>query len=339
MGATTSVVDFSDLFTDLLNRARSETGDTPTTNIAKRYINTGLQDMHLGTAEKLPWAERRNHLITQPSYSTGTIAITKGSTSLTGTGTLWNTNNDFSVSNARAGGKIKLTGPETYTVDSVGSDTAITLAEKYVGDTISSLGSYNYFEDAYALEADFGRPLDQRSFGDGWNIPLIGRNEFRRRYPRNNLTGTIVVASIMDHEFVSNATPVRKIHFHRAPTKSELIPYSYITRYLAVSSSGTRAESLSADADEPIVPMRMRTMIVLRALHIWLRDRKDDANADKVLAEYQGWVDRMVGDNEIGDTRPRIHMATSMYTRKARMPYRRTGRRYDINGRFDRMQS
>src|SRR3990167_10782650 len=110
MSATTQPTDFSDLFTDLQNRVRVNTGVTATENQAKRYINTALQDMHIGFGEKFPWAERDDVLRTQAQYTTGTVTITKGSTALTGASTLWNTANSFSVNNVRVGGKITING-------------------------------------------------------------------------------------------------------------------------------------------------------------------------------------------------------------------------------------
>ncbi|MHC4646320.1 MAG: hypothetical protein ACYTBJ_12535 [Planctomycetota bacterium] len=465
MATTEAVRTFGDIYTDLLNRVRATTGYTPTENQAKRYANTGLIDMHLGTAEKLSWAERQSHLILQPSYSTGTVAITQGATAVTGAGsTLWNTANAWSINNTRPGGKMKVSGTQdTYTVSAVGSDTSITLAEKFVGSTVTA-ATYLYFEDEYTLAPDYGRPVDVRSFADGFDIGLIGRTEFRRRYPRNNVTGTVSVATIFDEDrfgapvisinatdtshdvdvavgtcrdstntvdilttalvkrldatwsagtgvgglnatdyaagtndmeasttyyffvimdatgtvdagadkdinctnlladsgytyyrrlatIVTNAagniftltlfggsTPLRKIRFHHPPAAAQLIPYSYITRYLVINSNGIRTEQMVNDADEPIVPHRFRTAIVLRGLYWWYRDRLDDARSAEVLQEYNSWVARMAGDNEIGDVRPKFRPNMTPYKRRARRPWSGSGRRFDINGRFDRME-
>ena len=90
MSATSQPTDFSDLFTDLQNRVHVITGVTATANQAKRYINIALHDMHLGFGEKFYWAEREAQLITHAEYTTGTVAVTIGSTTITGTSTAWN---------------------------------------------------------------------------------------------------------------------------------------------------------------------------------------------------------------------------------------------------------
>ena len=66
MAATTQPTDFSDLYTDLMNRVRADTSVATTETIAKRLINIALQDMHIGT--RFPWAERDAHLTTHPKY-------------------------------------------------------------------------------------------------------------------------------------------------------------------------------------------------------------------------------------------------------------------------------
>ncbi|GAG28422.1 unnamed protein product, partial [marine sediment metagenome] len=82
MSSTSQVTTFLDLYTDLQNRAREQTGITATETQAKRYINIALHDMHLGQGEKYPWAERNGVIITQAQYTTGTIAVNKGGTFL-----------------------------------------------------------------------------------------------------------------------------------------------------------------------------------------------------------------------------------------------------------------
>lgn len=337
MSATSQPQDFQDLYTDLLNRVRSQTGQNATLNQSKRYINIALQDAHIGFREQFPWAERHAVLRTQPEYNTGTVTITKGSTTLTGSGTLWNTNNEFSVANARTTGKITIAGSqEVYTISAVGSDTSITLNESFIDDDVSA-ETYNYFEDEYDLHADFLRPFDFRSFDQNDEIPLIGRREFRVRYPRNKTTGKPVVGTIVDRAFVGNTTPVRRIVFHQPPDKAFLIPYSFITNKLAVSSTGVAQENLSADTDEPIVPLPYRHAIVFHALGNWYRDKKDDTRSQEAFAQYTDVMLRISGDIEIGSPRPQIRPRLHAYA--SRSPYRRRGSRHTLGSSFDEIRS
>ena len=340
MSSTTQPTTFSDLYTDLLNRMRADTtSGTTTEGHAKRAINGALMDMHIGFREKFPWAERTAQLITQQDYTTGTISISQGSTTLTGSSTVWTTNNAFGVANARAGGKIQINGQEIYEVSSVGGATTITLTSKYVGADVAAGSSYKYFEDEYALASDFLRPVEVNSFDLDASIELVDRKTFRREFVRNNTPGRPTVATIVDKAFGASTARSRKIIFARPPGDFYLIPYSYITTNLAVASNGTEAVSLSADTDEPIVPLQYRHIIVLHALKNWYRDKKNDPRSQVVASEYTDAMIRLAQDGEIGSPRSSIEPRNRQYKNAARRPWRGLGSRpYQTNGEFDRLE-
>jgi len=310
MSTTESPRTFVDLYTDLINRVRADSADTDgtTTNkqLAQRYINLSLQDMHIGTTESVPWAERSRNLITQPKYDTGTVSINIGSTALVGVLTEWNTANTFGTNNARVGGKIRLNGTrDTYKVTAVNSDTSITLSPAFIGEANLSAAAYIYFEDDYALDDDFLRPPN--------------------------------VCMFFDDDFVGNTTRVRKIRFHRPPDRLFIFPYSFITNKLVINASGVAKEQFSDDTDEPIVPLQYRFVIVLKALEIWYRDRKDDARSQEVAQEYNSTLLRILSDQEFASPRLKFRPNVSPYRRRARSPWRNTGR-FSTDDRFDHLE-
>lgn len=340
MSATSQPTTFSDLYTDLQNRVRETTGVTATQNIAKRAINTALQDMHVGTGEKFPWAERHAVLVTQDDYSTGTVSISQGSTTLTGSGTAWNTANAFGVNNVRAGGKVVISGgEEVYEVSSVASDTSLTLTSAYT-QADASATTYVYFEDEYALASDFLKPVDAQFFDEDTDIELIGRREFRLRYPRNRIIGKPLVGTLVQRNFSGDTTPVRKIRFWKPPDDFYSIPYNYVTSQLVVQSNGTRSTSLVNDDDEPIVPLAFRHAIVFHALYHHFRDMKDDQRSQEVKAEYVEILSRVLNDQEVGSSRPQIRPRLGQYRGSAAQPYkRRRGQRiYTTGSRFDEIR-
>lgn len=336
MSSTSQVSTFLDLTTDLINRVRENVGTTAAATIAKRYINVANQDVYLLGAEKMPWTERRATITTHERYVTGTLTATRGSTAITGAGTAWNTNNADGVPNMRAGGKLTISGSQdVYSVVSVGSDTAAVIAPAYISPTTAAL-SYTYFEDEYALASDFSRPMDLRAFDVGRTIEIVGRQEFRRHHPRNRVPSpTIRHAVILDLPFSGSSAPVRKVQFAPPPSAVKIVVYDYVTRNVAVSSAGVAAENLSADSDEPTLPLRWRHLIVLHALYHWYRDRKDDPRSQEAKAEYEQLRDRLLGDLEVGQQRPSIAPRSWVYRSRAQRPWR-AGRRsgYDTGG-FD----
>ena len=306
--------------------------------IAKRLINTSLHDMHLGTDYKFPWAERHGRLIVRAQYTTGTVTITKGSTTLTGTSTVWTTTDAFTIANARANGKVLINGGRTpYVVSSVGGAGTITLTSQFTEDDVTD-GTYIYFEDEYALASDFLRPVDVQTFSDECSIDLIGRTEFRRRYPLNVTLGRPRVACIVDAAPSGSTAPIRRVKFHQPSSLAMTVPYDYITANLAVSSAGVAAANLSADTDEPIVPLRYRHAIFYHALSAWYRDRKDDARSQEAKGEYTDIMLRVMADSDVGANRPQFRPRVSHYAARAKRPYSGSGGRFDINGRFDRME-
>ncbi|MFZ2651280.1 MAG: hypothetical protein WA210_14355 [Burkholderiaceae bacterium] len=332
---------FSDLYGALLARLRQDSGNSIQLAQAKQHINLALMNMHMGFGEKFPWAERSATLITQAKYTTGTVSVSVGSTSLTGVSSLWNTSNSYGVANARAGGKLVLAGaPDVYEVASVGSDTAITLATRYVASAALSAETYTYFEDEYDLATDFLKPVDLQSFDTDRQIPLISRTDFRRMAPRSNVTGKIRYACIQDRAPSGNVTPRRRVRFYMPPDTTVLIPYAYVTKHLVVSSAGTAQEEFSADTDEPIVPRIYRHAIVLKAKAEWYLDKKDDPErAERSEAEYNTFMLRVLADGDIGEPRMRIEPRVGSYRRAAARPWSGgSGGRYDLNGKFDRLE-
>lgn len=323
MSATSQLTTYSDLYTDLINRVRENTGTTAATTIAKRYINVANQDLYLQGAEKMPWAERRATITTHARYTTGTLTATRGSTTITGVGTAWNTLNSDGVANMRVNGRITIAGQQdVYRVTAVAGDTSATITPAYIGETESSL-LYTYFEDEYALASDFSRPMDLRAFDSGRDIRLLGRQEFRRLYPRNRIPAVRVRhATILDLPFSGSTVPVRVVQFAPPPSDVQFIHYDYITSNVAMSTLGVGAANLSADADEPILPLRWRHLIVFHALYHWYRDRKDDPRSQEAKAEYEQLKDRLLGDNEVGQQKPTVTPRSAVYRSRAKRPWR-----------------
>ena len=340
MSSVTEVRTFADIYGEILSRMRQNSSVTAIVNQAKRYANTGMHEMVFGFEYKLPWLERDSHIITAAPYTTGTIQIDRGSTTLNGTSTLWTTTNDYGVANARTTGKFNLGTNDIYTIASVGGAGTVTLNERYVAsDDLAAGASYTYYEDEYTLASDFLKPLDWKTFSQPNKITLIGRNDFRRAYPWN-VPGTPRVATLLDKSFDGSTTPVFRVQFYPYPSTNLLIPYSYITKNLSVTAAGVEQTSMVDDTDEPALPIRYRNAIVLYGIYTWYRDKKDDiARAEGAKADYQDEVNRIVGDQRMGaNTTMQLTPKVSMYTN--RTPYRAgINRRYSTNDSFDNFRT
>ena len=104
------------------------------------------------TVRKISRSKRWNFLRTSndtqliEGYSTGTVAVTEGSTTVTGTSTVW--------TSAMTGRKIKVSGDSQHYTFTFVSTTSGTLDRNYAKDTDSE-ATYQIYQDTYALPSDF----------------------------------------------------------------------------------------------------------------------------------------------------------------------------------------
>lgn len=343
MSATSQYTTFEDLFTGLLNALRLDTGQTPTLTQAKRYINIALQDMHLGTDQRFPtpWAERDAVLRTRPRYNTGTIATTIGNDTVTGTSTLWNTDNDFSDKNLRKDTSKMVIGgsAEVYDVSAVASDTSCTISPVAI-ETIASGASYDSFQDEYELASDFSNLVgNPANFDRGREISLIDRTLFRAVFPRNRIPGKPKAATLIALGPSTGVSINYRIRFAPPPDATYLFPYIYLTTNLAITAQGEVSTGLVNDTDQPIVPLKFRHAILFHALYHWYIAKKNDPRAGMMKSEYTDVMLRIQQDVGPADRRARLQPAISGYKRHASHPYSSRGRaaRFDT-GQFDRLE-
>lgn len=319
MSSTGQPRTFSDLYTQLREaiRVHSSTG---LDNIAKRYINMAHIDIYLGAHERMPWVERRATLITQPSYSTGTLSVVKGGTTLTGSGTAWNTSNDFGVANMRAGGKIVIEGGiEIYEISAVSGDTSATLTSRFVQDDASDV-TYVYFEDEYALASDFLRPLNFNFFDLNRQFRLRERNQFRAENVRSAIPGKPRECTLIELAPSGNTTRRQRLAFNKPTDVAYSIPYVYVTSNIVVSATGTAQEEFTADTDEPLLPLGFRQCILEKALYWYWRDRKDDSRAQAANAAFADVWLRIANAQDLAQSRPRLAAQIGSYFSRARRP-------------------
>lgn len=291
MAAGDAPATLAELRTDFQEALKEVTGVAAVNTITDRYLNKGLQAMH---QEDWPWAERQAVILTHDNYTTGTVDIALATrTTVTGTGTAWNTAvTGMGFNNARAGGKMTFSGvtADIYEVSSVASDTSITLVDRYIGAAALTGATYEYFEDEYALASDYWRPVGEvplRYFDKGATIQILEPKDFYQRFDRNATPGTPTHAAIIERGPSGSVALRPRVVFAPPPSALSIIPYRYYTTNLAVTTAGAGAANLTNTTDEPIVPLRWRQGIVYKALELWSRDRKDDARAELYRRSYE----------------------------------------------------
>lgn len=144
-------------YTDLENEVYAQCGldSTDTTNQANvlRWLNYTQQDL----CAKWPWPfmEARCSVITIPDYTTGTVSINKGSTTVTGVGTT------FTTTMASGQYYIQFIGSnDWYLITAYSSATSITIEDAYQGPTNLSGTTYIIRKKYYSLPSTVDRVVD-----------------------------------------------------------------------------------------------------------------------------------------------------------------------------------
>lgn len=335
MAASDAPATLTEMATAFLEALKEVTGNSTVNTIAYRYLNDALRDFEL---EKWPWQERRAVLLTKAPYTTGTVSVSQGGTSVTGTDTAWATADSFGQNNARDLDKITIgSHRDVYVISGTPGATSITLASRFTGSTVTD-GTYAVFQDEYAMESDFDGFIDVKFFDRDRTIHLTGDQELNRRFARNANRRRPQFAALIELGPGSTAALRARVRLAPAPDAVYSIPYRYWSKNRAVSTAGAQAENMSATTDEPIMPKKYRSGVVWRALELWFSTRqKNPALAADFKGRYIEVLTRARQDTGKGRERMRLAPAVASYASRARAPYGRHGGRGDGGADFDQM--
>lgn len=348
MSDTTQFTTFADLYNGLLKAIRSDRTNSETIEQAKRYINTALADIHIGFAEKVPWALRDYSFSTTTTFTDSIVSV--GATSIEAPNsvsyTSYGINAELPANQYTQGHKVSVTS--SVTGESVGlegyirstvlisdpPDVNIYQTGFQVGDQL------RVYQDEIEMPADFMRLAGNLIKIGSRDIPVVGRVEFRHRFAGDYSVNRPQYATILDSTDVTAGLDNRKLKLFPIPNAIERAHVTYVTKLLVVAADGSWQQEFSADTDEPIVPRRYRHAIFYHALSNWYRDRKDDVRSQEAKAEYIEIMNRITNDTESGQSTMSLRANRRPYRRKSNRPYSR-GRggshRYDF-GRFDELR-
>lgn len=159
-----------------------------TTDVLDGFISSRYQRI----LDRLPWRRLDTESILQvpDSYSTGTVAATRGSATITGTGTVWTTAmNGLVIRLNTSNDETASSGEEYYQVTDVDGD-SITLDRPYENDTVTAAG-YRIDQNFFLLPSSLRimqliRPLHDRATP----LEIISPAELSRIAPHRTEYGT-----------------------------------------------------------------------------------------------------------------------------------------------------
>lgn len=309
--AAVKLLDFQDIYEAVMEQLKVPTSDTTTLARVKRDINM-IYVNEVAPANRWPWLRKRKDIVHAKYYNTGTANVSEDSTTVV-------------ISSAIAASKLdyffSVEGhSEVYRISAhtAASDT-ITLSTAYTGED-NTTASYKIWSDNIALPTDCRETMDIRHDWD--TRPMIPRGaqkldelaspDFKREdRPKYYSTDDFYDPSPGDAETESDRYRICRL-WPSLYDKNTTLHVTYIQE----------VNELDADADEPLMPIEDRMVLVYGALkQAWMRERNESAasiNAtlfEKKLAEMKGrYEDSM--------DHPRIEMDDA-YTSSIRNTWRK----------------
>ena len=211
-----------------------------------------------------------NQINTSASYTTGTVAVTNNSTTVTGTDTSWTSSHV---------GWIFKVGTEYYEVSAVVSATELTLKNAYIGDTASG-SSYSLIKMHYSLPSDFKsvRWIKQLVTHDR----IIPLSEFTMA---EYLTDEFSYSGELSGYIISGN---KKIRFFPTPTAVKRVYICYDKELASINSTGA----------ESIIPSKWHMLFVFALSEVVWRRLDRPEKIVEAKAEYNEMMYQFVTEDK-----------------------------------------
>lgn len=275
-------------FSDLQNEVYAHTGldSTDTTNQTNvnRWINYSQQEI----CSRWPWMFLlgREAIATIPDYTTGTASVNNGSTSVTGTSTVWTTTHgdgtyfiQFSSAN------------DWYRVTARGSNTSLTLETAYQPTTNASGVTYILRKFFYSLSSSADEVMDVRS----WNTPVkLIQCNFRTL----DLINPLVQSTNAPYGYMMFGTD--------ASGNQVFMPYPFPTdARLFEFRTRKRPTDMSAAGDSPSIPNKFAHVIAWGAIAVGFAYLRKFPEAEAWNAKVMDRIELMKKEyRQSGDYQP-----------------------------------
>lgn len=274
-----TLVDFSDIYTAIMEELKIQSSDTVTKERIKRDINM----VYLN--EVVPfkpwwWLSKSQDLQTETKITTGTVEVTQGSNTIT-----FSSAPSISVT----GYRINITGyAEILEITShTASSTTATLKSAYTGTTDAD-ATYTAWKNYAALDADVRQTTQVRHDHFEYPLDCVGYKKFRQIEAMNPLMeGRPRIYTTED--FDSDGQRIMRWY-----------PSIYDTKTTLHVEAMQEATRLSQDADEPAMPLEDRIVLFYGgAAKAWARER-DEESASKNWGEFQRKLRQMAARSQDG---------------------------------------
>lgn len=285
-----SVRTYKDIQDAIIEFAKIEDSDANRTKI-KRMINTEYQD--LADESNYRWSGTDYKILLPKKYTTGTIAVTNNSDTITGTGTGWTEFSHLHKKIRVGSGKVAY---KIIRVDEAGQ--VITLDQIFLGGTESGVG-YTIFQDEFPLQPDIkdvrtftipGRSTQPHKKGPSVLDYYMAQDPFRGGLP--------IIYTMHDKGIYTSKTWATfnlgvdywEDDFDDEPKNENMVVWPAVRDEDRIAKiRGTLfIPLLSADTDEPLIPYPNRSVLVWGVLKKHFLKNRDVAMKREWEREYEG---------------------------------------------------
>ena len=231
--------NYGTIQTDVLDKIGISDSDVE--DVVEQSLNDILQE--ICQAYNFTWLYGDSSFITVAVYEAGTVTATEGSTTITGSSTIFTSGmvgRKFVCENA------------TYDISAFVSTTEITLSTNYAGAGGSGL-SYTIYQDEYSLASDCEDVLSMRQENHPYRLKKVGIEVMDSYYPQRSSFGYPVAYSIVGYD----SSDYMVVALYPNPNVARNVYYRY----------KKRVTEMSADSDTPIIPLRYRWVLAKGALY------------------------------------------------------------------------
>lgn len=215
--------------------------DDDVEDVIEQAINDIMEE--ICNSHNFSWLYADSSFITTAPYNTGTLTATTGATTITGSGTTW--------TSAMAGRRVTIEDA-FYEVSAFVSTTELTLGNNYAGAGGSGL-SYKIYQNEYSLSSDTEDVLSMYQENNPQKLTKVGLPMLDRAYPQRNSYGFPSLYAINGYDSSGNM----KVEIYPIPNQARNIYYRMKKRVTV----------LSADSDDPIIPLRYRYVLFRGAVY------------------------------------------------------------------------
>ena len=215
-------------------------------------------------------------------YDTGTVAVTEGSDTITGTDTVW--------TSAMTGRKISIAGDLAFYTFTFVSTTSGTLDRNYAKADDTST-TYKIYQDTYSMPADFAKLESLVNLENGQQTLPIALNSYIDVRNSTLLTPIFVGGRFKWSFFGKDSSGNEQIIVHRFPGPDEFIKIYYLRQPVDVTDPITEPDLAEFTHDWLLLELQLSYAMRARKddkdplLIQWLQSELKEAKKIALLAE------------------------------------------------------